>query len=207
MKTLYTVGHSNGTAEELLNLLRLAGINCLVDVRSVPASTYNPQFNNEALSRFLKENGLYYLHFGEEFGARRNDAIINGQVNFEKAVTTEAFLRGVTRIENGLAKGFAISFMCSEANPLSCHRFSMVSRFFYDKGYDVFHILHSRDIKSHEELERTMIQSYLNKRNPILREVDDLFGDYSKDDQRRDAYRLKNEEIGYRPGTEYKNDV
>lgn len=207
MRKLYTVGHSNGTAEELLNLLRLAGINCLVDVRSVPASSYNPQFNKEALSRFLKENGLYYLHFGEEFGARRNDAIIDGQVNFEKAVTTDAFLRGVTRIENGLNKGFNISFMCSEANPLACHRFSMVSRFFYDKGYDVFHILHSREIKTHEELEQMMIQSYLNKRNPVLREVDDLFGDYSKDDQRRDAYRLKNEEIGYRPGTEYKNEV
>lgn len=207
MNALFTVGHSNGTAEELLRLLRLANVNCLVDVRSVPASSYNPQFNKDALSKFLRENGVYYLHFGEEFGARRSDSIVDGQVNFERAVTTTAFLKGVERINNGLGKGFTISFMCSEANPLSCHRFSMVSRYFFDFGYDVFHILHSKDIKTHAELEETMIQSYLHKRNPLLREVDDLFGDYSKDDQRRDAYRLKNVEIGYRPGSEYTNEV
>lgn len=207
MKSLFTVGHSNGTAEELLGLLRLADVNCLVDVRSVPASSYNPQFNKEALSRYLRQNGLYYLHFGEEFGARRNDSIINGQVNFEKAVTTDAFLRGVERINKGLDKGFIISIMCSEANPLSCHRFSMVSRYFFDLGYDVFHILHSKEIKNHLSLEKKMIESYLNKRNPLLREVDELFGEYSKDEQRRDAYRLKNIEIGYRPGNEYINEV
>ena len=95
MNTLYTVGHSNGTSEELLSLLRLAGVNCLVDVRSIPASSYNPQFNKEALSSFLRLNGIFYLHFGEEFGARRTDSIVDGQVNFEKAVTTDSFLRGV----------------------------------------------------------------------------------------------------------------
>ena len=52
MNTIFTVGHSNGTVEELRSLLSLAGIDCVVDVRSVPASAYTPQFNKEYLKRF-----------------------------------------------------------------------------------------------------------------------------------------------------------
>ena len=108
MKTIFTVGHSNGTVDELLALLSSAGIDCVVDVRSVPASAYTPQFNKEYLKRFLSNHGIFYLHFGDEFGARRTDAIVNGQVNFEKAITTPAFLRGVDRINNGLEQGLIL---------------------------------------------------------------------------------------------------
>ena len=207
MNKIFTVGHSNGTTEELLSLLTLAGIDCVVDVRSVPASAYTPQFNKEYIKRVLSNNGIFYLHFGEEFGARRNDAIVDGQVNFEKAVTTPAFLRGVERINLGLEKGYCISLMCSEADPLACHRFSMISRYFYDNGFDVQHILHTKEIKSHEELEKEMIEGMLRTRGSKLREVDTLFGTYSAEDQRRDAYRLKNAAIGYKPGEEYENEV
>ena len=141
MNKIYTIGHSNGTTEELLSLLTLARIDCVVDVRSVPASAYTPQFNKENLKRYLSSKGIYYLHFGEEFGARRYDAIIDGQVNFEKAVTTPAFLKGVERVKNGVEQGHNIALMCSEADPLACHRFSMVSRYFYDNGYDINKIL------------------------------------------------------------------
>lgn len=207
MNKIVTVGHSNGTAEELLSLLVLANIDCVVDVRSVPASAYTPQFNREYIKHFLSNNGIFYLHFGEEFGARRYDAIVDGQVNFEKAVTTPAFLKGVARIKHGLDQGYNIALMCSEADPLACHRFSMVSRYFYDNGFDVQHILHTKEIKSHEELEKEMIEGMLNKRGSKLPEVDLLFGSYSAEDQRRDAYRLKNNAIGFRPGEEYENNI
>ena len=207
MNTIFTVGHSNGTVEELMSLLTLANIDCVVDVRSVPMSKYAPQFNMESLKRYLSSHGVFYMHFGEEFGARRNDSIIGGQVNFEKAVTTPAFLRGVERIKKGLAQGHHISLMCSEADPLACHRFAMVSRYFFDNGFDVKHILHTNEIVSHEELERQMIAEMLRKRNSRLPEVDRLFGTYTETDQRRDAYRLKNAAIGYKPGEEYENQA
>ena len=206
MNKIYTIGHSNGTTEELLSLLTLAGIDCVVDVRSVPASAYTPQFNKENLKRYLSSKGIYYLHFGEEFGARRYDAIIDGQVNFEKAVTTPAFLKGVERVKNGVEQGHNIALMCSEADPLACHRFSMVSLYFYDNGYDVFHILHTSEIKTHKELEDEMIEGMLRKRNSKLPEVDALFGTYTTEDQRRDAYRLKNKAIGFKPGEENENE-
>lgn len=197
---LYSVGHSNQSQEEFLELLKKHDINCIVDVRTVPASKYTPQFNLEPLKWFLRANEIQYLHFGDEFGARRTDCLdADGQVNFEKAIDTANFKRGVERLMNGLQKGFRISLMCSEANPLECHRFALVSRFFYDNGLDVQHILRDGELTSHAALEKQMIDEYLHSKKHRLAEIDQLFGSYTEEDQRRDAYRLKNKEIGYKP--------
>ena len=75
MNTLYTIGHSNQSQDEFLTKLQAYGVDCVVDVRSVPASKYFPQFNGDALKWFLRWKGVQYLHFGEEFGARRMDCI------------------------------------------------------------------------------------------------------------------------------------
>ena len=197
---LYSIGHSSQTQEEFLALLASYGINCIVDVRSVPASKYTPQFNEEALKWFLKSQGIQYLHFGDEFGARRTDCIDkDGQVNFEQAVKTSLFQQGVARLMKGLGKGYRIALMCSESDPLECHRFSMVSRYFYDQGVDVQHILRDGNLASHAFLEKEMINQLLHSRKYHLPEVDLLFGTYSEEEQRKDAYRLKNKEIGYKP--------
>ena len=197
---LYSIGHSSQTQEEFLVLLVSYGINCIVDVRSVPASKYSPQFNQETLKWFLKSHGIQYLHFGDEFGARRTDCLNESeQVDFEKAVETHLFQKGVERVMNGLERGFRIAFMCSEADPLECHRFSLVSRYFYDQGLDVQHILKDGTLASHATLEKEMINQFLHSRKYRLPEVDLLFGTYSQEEQRNDAYRLKNKEIGYKP--------
>lgn len=70
---IYTVGHSTHQSDYFLELLQAYSINCLIDVRSVAASSYNRQYNKEPLSNFLKNNGIIYLHFAEEFGARHTD--------------------------------------------------------------------------------------------------------------------------------------
>ena len=199
MSQLFTIGHSNQSQEEFLAMLRRHGVNCVVDVRSVPASKYTPQFNMEQLRGFLKHNDVQYLHFGNEFGARRTDCINeDGQVDFEEAVKTTAFLSGVERIKKGVEKGYRIALMCSEANPLECHRFSLVARYFYENGWDVQHIMKNAELASHETIEQQMIQEFLHSRKYHVSEVDELFGTYTKEDQRRDAYRQKNREIGYR---------
>ena len=187
---LYSVGHSNQSQEEFLELLKKHDVNCIVDVRSVPASKYTPQFNMVSLKKKKKKNDIQY----------RTDSLnIEGQVDFEQAVRTTNFNRGVERLMNGLQKGFRISLMCSEANPLECHRFSLVSRYFYDNGLDVQHILKDGELASHEVLEKEMIDEYLHSKKPKLADIDQLFGSYTAEDQRCDAYRLKNKEIGYKP--------
>jgi hypothetical protein len=120
-------------------------------------------------------------------------------VNFEIAVKTPNFQQGVVRLMRGLEKGYQIALMCSEADPLECHRFSMVSRYFYDLGLDVQHILKDGTLASHTLLEKEMTNQFLHSRKYRLPEVDLLFGTYSEEEQRKDAYRLKNKEIGYKP--------
>ena len=197
---LYTVGHSNQTLEEFLSLLQCHGVNCVVDVRSVPASKYAPQFNEESIKSFLKLHDIQYLAFGDEFGARRTDCINNdGQVDFEVAVTTPLFQQGAKRLMKGLERGFCIALMCSEADPLECHRFSLVSRYFHNQGIEVLHILKDAELASHIEVEKRMVNEFLRSRKYHLAEVDELFGTYTAEDQLKDAYKLKNKEIGYKP--------
>lgn len=200
MNRLYTIGHSNQTQDDFLGKLFMYHINCVVDVRSIPASKYSPQFNLEELRWFLKGHDIQYLHFGDEFGARRTDCINqDGQVDFEEAVKTPAFTSGVERLTKGMDKGFHITLMCSEANPLECHRFSLISRFFYDQGVDVQHIMKDAELASHSTLEKKMIEEFLHSKKYHLPDIDQLFGTYTPEMQRADAYRLKNKEIGYKP--------
>ena len=205
---LYSIGHSNQSQEEFLQLLKHHDVNCIGDVRSLPVSKYAPQFNQENLKWFLKKKGVQYLHFGEEFGARRTDCLDKeGQVNFELAATTSAFLNGVKRLMSGLEKGFNIALMCSEADPLECHRFALVSRYFHEHDIEVQHILKDGDLASQTLLEKRMIEEYLKSRKYHLSEVDQLFGTYTVEEQLRDAYRLKNREIGYKQQMETEETV
>ena len=226
-KTLYTVGHSNQTKEEFLDLVKSQDIDCIIDVRSVPYSKYTSQFNSEVLKSYLNKNGILYAHFGKEFGARRYDCLkdvmiikmgkteVRSQVNFELGVKTEQFLKGVDRIKRALSQGRKVSLMCSEADPLGCHRFSFLSRYFYESGWNVNHIVRDEDsgegiIRSHQELENKMIMDYVHAKK--LREIDgqgtlglfcmsDFGEEYTQEQQRIDAYRLKNQEIGWSPAT------
>ncbi len=195
---LYTIGHSNHQLTDFRNLLLKYGIDCIVDVRSIPASKYSPQFNKETLQGFLRSYDMDYQFFGYEFGARRNDSFNDsGFVDFELTVQTALFQEGVQKLIPLLEKK-NIALMCSEADPLECHRFSLVGRYYHEEGLDVNHILKDATISSHEALEQEMIRDYLHSRRPLLPNIDELFGTYTAEDQRRDAYRLKNKEIGFR---------
>ena len=161
----------------------------------------------ENLKYFLRSNDILYLPFGDEFGARRTDCIdSNGQVNFEMAVTTPLFKQGAERLRKGLEKGFNIALMCSEADPLECHRFSLVSRYFHNQGIKVFHILKDTNLASQGEVEKRMVSEFLHSKKYHLAEIDELFGTYTAEDQLVDAYRLKNKEIGYKPALQLEGD-
>ena len=152
---IYTVGHSTHQIDYFLELLQKYSVTCIVDVRSVAASSYNPQYNKEPLSNFLKNNGVTYMHYAEEFGARHTDPDLldeDGKVDFEKVRKSWNFKNGVERLWLGLDKGFTIALMCSEGEPFDCHRFSMVSIALEKDGFDVKHILKDKTLKSNAEL-------------------------------------------------------
>lgn len=205
-KIIYTIGHSNHPAEYFLELLQLQGVDCVVDVRSTPASQYNPQYNKPALTSFLKDNGILYLHFGKEFGARRtNPALYNieGKVDFEKVQATEAFQEGVRRLEEGVEKGFTPALMCAEADPLECHRFSMVAAYLETHGFEVWHILKDKEeAVSHAELEKELLKRYAKK----LPQPDIFHPGITREDQIRAAYRLHNRQVGWSPKEDWEEE-
>src|SRR5215213_8109475 len=97
---IYTIGHSTHPIDYFLELLKKYSVNCLVDVRSVAASSYNPQYNKEPLSNFLKHQGITYMHFAEEFGARHADPDLldeQGNVDFERVRKSSLFKSGLER--------------------------------------------------------------------------------------------------------------
>ena len=200
MQSLYTIGHSNQSQEDFLKVLRTHQVNIIVDVRSVPVSSYAPQFNQECLHRLLHGEGIDYVYLGNELGARRTDSLNDaGQVDFELALKTKRFKEGVMQVNDLLKQGHRIALMCSEANPLCCHRFALLARYFHEQGIDIQHILLGGSLRTQVDLEKDMIFKYLRSRKYHLAEIDQLMGTYTAEEQRRDAYRLKNLEIGYRP--------
>src|SRR5579862_5323877 len=160
---IYTIGHSTHKVDYFLELLREYSKNCLIDVRSVAASAYNPQYNKEPFSNFLKNNGITYLHFAEEFGARHTDPDLldeEGKVNFEVIQKSWNFKQGVERLWQGIEKGFAIALMCSESEPYECHRFAMVSVALEKDGFRLMHILKDKTLKSNTQLENQLLKEY-----------------------------------------------
>ena len=164
--TVYTVGHSSHQLDFFLELIKTFEINCIVDVRSIPASAYNPQYNQDLFKNFLKNNHITYLHFAEEFGAKQTDHDLldnDGKLDFEKVRKTRLFNYGLERIWHGIDKGFRIALMCSESEPLDCHRFSMVSIGFENDGFEVKHILKDKSVKTNLELEKELLKKYAKK--------------------------------------------
>jgi uncharacterized protein (DUF488 family) len=195
-KLIYTIGHSNQAIDEFRELVQVFNVNCIIDVRSVPASAYTPQFNQDALKYYLKRFNISYLHFGKEFGARRYDCLDkDNNVNFDEAVKTNYFQDGVHRLIQGIDKGYNVALMCSESQPIECHRFAMISRYLNEHSFDVKHILKEKVLATHLEIQNTMIAEYLKKKK--ISEVDALFGLYTAHQQVIDAYKIKNKEIAY----------
>jgi uncharacterized protein (DUF488 family) len=195
---IYTVGHSTHQVDYFLELLKKYSVNCLIDVRSLAASTYNPQYNKEPLSNFLKKNGVTYLHFADEFGARHTDTDLlddEGKVDFEKVRKSWNFKNGVEKLWLGIDKGNIIALMCSESEPFDCHRFSMISIALEKDGFEVKHILKDKTLKSNTELEKQLLKKYDKK----IPKPDMFQPNISTDDQLKVAYRLRNKEIAFSP--------
>jgi uncharacterized protein (DUF488 family) len=146
----------------------------------------------------MKNKGITYLHFAEEFGARHKDPDLlddEGKVDFEKVRKSWQFKKGVERIWNGLDMGFVISLMCSESEPFDCHRFSMVSIALDKDGFDVKHIMKDKTLKTNADLENQLLKKYDKK----LPKPDIFNPNVTLDDQLKEAYRLRNKEIAFSP--------
>jgi uncharacterized protein (DUF488 family) len=174
----YTIGHSNHHADVFLKLLKQHCITAVVDVRSNPYSRMNPQYNQNTLSTFLNENDITYVFLGKELGARPEDpnCYIKDKVSFERLSAAPRFKLGIDRILKGMEK-YNIAIMCSEKEPLVCHRTVLVSQYLVKIGVSVNHILANGQTESHEEATQRLLDELGMQSNELFRSQDEVIND------------------------------
>jgi uncharacterized protein (DUF488 family) len=152
--TVYTVGHSTHSLEDFIGLLRAYGIERLVDVRTIPRSRHNPQFNRDTLGKFLRNRRIGYRHMKELGGLRHThaDSLNTGWHNtsfrgFADYMQTPEFAIAVRKLVE-LAKEKSTVIMCAEAVPWRCHR-SLIGDALIVRGVDVVDIFTTKSAKPH----------------------------------------------------------
>lgn len=166
-KLLYTIGHSTHPIDNFIDLLKSYEIEMLIDVRTIPKSKHNPQFNKESLEIALKEFGIQYLHIPKLGGLRHTTktSVNVGWHNlsfrgFADYMQTSDFLEGVEELEI-LGKKNTTVVMCAESVPWRCHR-SLIADALTLRKWKVFHITSKKSAKLHE------LTSFLHVKNGQL---------------------------------------
>jgi uncharacterized protein (DUF488 family) len=140
---LYTIGHSAHPIQKFIGLLHAYNIQQLVDVRSVPASRFHPQYNKAALQRELAENHIDYIFSGQQLGGRPDDPTCYEQpeafaskgakhpkikADFSEIMKRDWFKQGIDDLVKQMGNGRTV-ILCSEEDPLRCHRHEMIAKY------------------------------------------------------------------------------
>lgn len=152
---VFTVGHSVRASEEFIALIRGHGIERLIDVRTIPRSARNPQFNREVLPHALRAAGIAYEHMPGLGGLRhpRPDSTNLGWRNasfrgYADYMETPEFEEAIERLIAAAARE-RIAIMCAEAVPWRCHR-SLIADALLVRGVRVEHIMSPAHLQAHK---------------------------------------------------------
>ncbi len=138
---LFTIGHSNHSLERLIQLLEGAGVAAVVDVRTSPASRYNPQFNQGNLEQALPRHLITYVFAGRYLGGRPSDPTCYKhrvlppegtdylhEVDYPEVMRRDWFVKGIERLLE-IADEQVTAIMCSEEDPAECHRHHLIAKY------------------------------------------------------------------------------
>ncbi len=141
-----TVGHSTRTIEDFIRLLQAHAVTCVADVRTIPRSRHNPQFNAESLPGSLRKASIGYVHLAGLGGLRHagrsspnmgwRNASFRGFADYMQTPEFENALKELLR----LASGERVAMMCAEAVPWRCHR-SLIADALLVRGVPVEHVM------------------------------------------------------------------
>ena len=153
--TIWTIGHSNRTADEFVGLLHDESIGLVADVRRFPGSRTNPQFGGETLAVDLARNGIGYRHLAALGGRRGKPAAGSPNLGWRVAsfaafadyMNTDAFLEGLADLI-ALAESHRVAIMCSEAVPWRCHR-RLISDAMLVRGWTVRDVIGPGQVRDH----------------------------------------------------------
>lgn len=152
---IFTIGHSTKKIEEFIKILKAYGIEILVDIRTVPKSRHNPQFEGLKIEQALNVEGISYIHLQQLGGLRRprksspnmewRNTSFRGYADH---METEEFEEGLNILKK-IAGEHKVAMMCAEAVPWRCHR-SLVSDVLKVEGWEVIHIMNDKIANKHE---------------------------------------------------------
>jgi uncharacterized protein (DUF488 family) len=177
----------------LVELLRAASVTAIADVRSQPFSQRYPHFNRPELQRGLADHDIAYAFLGGELGGRPRDSKLydgEGRVNYERVRQTSAFRKGLDRLGQAL-DSFTVSLLCSEEDPLVCHRGLMIAPALVEQKISPSHLRADGSVETTEELEKRL----LTETKVGIGILDGLFAEtVTEEDRQRllaEAYRVQ----------------
>lgn len=129
-KIIFTVGHSNRTVDEFIELLRKHEISILIDVRRFPKSKFS-HFNGDELRLHLKKNGISYVFLGDLLGGFRREG-------YKVYMDSDAFRQGIGKLLE-FCENYVCAIMCAERLYFKCHR-RFISKYLEELGWRVVHI-------------------------------------------------------------------
>ncbi|TCB95820.1 DUF488 domain-containing protein [Micromonospora zingiberis] len=187
---IFTIGHSTHSLTSFIDILRKAGISAIADVRSAPYSRHQPHFNREALRSSLKSAEMSYAFLGRELGGRgvgpsvRNQ---HGRVCYERIASLDIFREGLKRLREGTQR-MPIAIMCTEGEPLNCHRAILISRYLVEDGMEVTHIHSDGNFELHRDAEDRLLRITGLHQPEIFRTRREII---------QEAYQRQEERIAY----------
>lgn len=153
---IYTIGHSTHPLDEFIGILKNHGIEFLVDVRTIPRSRTNPQFNKDTVSEPLGAVGIDYRHIAELGGLRSRQKTMQESPNtfwenksfrnYADYAMSDTFRKGLGELEEIAAKN-RCAIMCAEAVWWRCHR-RIIADYLLAESYPVFHIMSIDKVES-----------------------------------------------------------
>lgn len=129
--SIFTIGHSRHEMAVFLALLADHAIQVVVDVRSAPYSRFVTHFNKKEIEAAILNAGLKYIFMGDAIGGKPSAPQFldhNGKVDFSRIAASEVFKKGLDRLTTGVKKGWVITLLCVEENPLKCHRHLLIAK-------------------------------------------------------------------------------
>jgi len=195
---VFTIGHSNHPLEKFLDLIEQARIDVIVDVRSSPFSKMVPHFNRDGLERELRTRSIKYVFVGEELGGRSKGSADyeNGQVVYSRLAAKPEFKAMLDRIVES-AQNSQVSLMCSEKEPLDCHRTILLSQSLQKFGIRVRHLLADGSSESHGEALQRLLEIH-HLESPTLFDDDEArIQEALAKQEKKIAYREDQEPAGW----------
>lgn len=187
-RELFTIGHSLLTLDHFISLLKRADIGVIADVRSSPHSGRAPWFSQQELKVALKQHSIKYVFLGRELGGRPSSERLftNGVADYGAMSRTSEFAEGIGRIVHGV-EAHRIALMCSERDPLECHRFLLVSKHLSSLGMQIVHLKSDGGRETQAEAEMRLMKEE--------RLGDDLFA--ARASQLANAYQKRSASAAY----------